>query len=73
MKARFADIGGTVFAGSPTDCSQFIADETAKWAKVIAFAGIKPSWSADHVRYEVIHVARDQGTRAQKFANAPCA
>ena len=35
MKARFADLGGTVFAGSPADFGKFIADETEKWAKVV--------------------------------------
>ena len=29
-----------VFAGSPADFGKFIGDETAKWAKVIKFAGI---------------------------------
>ena len=42
MKARFADLGGTVLAGSPADFGKLIADETEKWAKVIKFAGIKP-------------------------------
>jgi tripartite-type tricarboxylate transporter receptor subunit TctC len=42
IKARFADLAATVFMGSPTDFSKFIADETEKWAKVIKFAGIKP-------------------------------
>jgi tripartite-type tricarboxylate transporter receptor subunit TctC len=42
LKARLADLGGTVIAGSPADFAKFIADETAKWAKVIKFAGIKP-------------------------------
>ena len=41
MKARLADLGGTVFAGSPADFGKFIADETEKWAKVIKSAGIK--------------------------------
>jgi tripartite-type tricarboxylate transporter receptor subunit TctC len=41
IKARFADLGGTVLAGSPTDFGRFIAEETEKWAKVIRFAGIK--------------------------------
>ena len=41
MKARFADLGGTVLAGSPADFGKLIADETEKWAKVIKFAGIK--------------------------------
>jgi len=41
MKARLADLGGTVLAGSPADFGKLIADETEKWAKVIKFAGIK--------------------------------
>jgi hypothetical protein len=42
MKARFADIGGTVLPGSPADFGKLIADETDKWAKVIRAANIKP-------------------------------
>src|SRR5262245_43926642 len=42
LKARLADLGGTVIAGSPSDFGRFIAAETEKWAKVIKFAGIKP-------------------------------
>jgi len=42
MKARFAELGGMVIAGSPADFGKLIADETEKWAKVIKFAGIKP-------------------------------
>jgi tripartite-type tricarboxylate transporter receptor subunit TctC len=42
MKARLVDLGGTPIAGSPASFSRLIADETAKWAKVIKFAGIKP-------------------------------
>ena len=41
IKARLADLGGTVLAGSPADFGKLIADETEKWAKVIKFAGIK--------------------------------
>ena len=41
LKARLADVGGTVFELSPADFAKFIADETEKWAKVIKFAGIK--------------------------------
>jgi tripartite-type tricarboxylate transporter receptor subunit TctC len=41
MKARVADLGGTAFPGSPTDFGKFIADETEKWGKVVAFAGMK--------------------------------
>jgi len=42
MKARLADLGGTVLAGSPADFGKLIADETEKWGKVVKFAGIKP-------------------------------
>ena len=41
MKARFADLGGTVLPGTPADFGKFIAAETEKWGKVIKFAGIK--------------------------------
>ncbi|HYS90592.1 MAG TPA: tripartite tricarboxylate transporter substrate binding protein [Bradyrhizobium sp.] len=42
MKARFADMGATVFASSPADFGGLMAEETEKWAKVVKFAGIKP-------------------------------
>jgi tripartite-type tricarboxylate transporter receptor subunit TctC len=42
IMARLADMGGMVLAGSPADFSKLIADETAKWAKVIKAAGMKP-------------------------------
>jgi len=42
MKAQLADLGGTPLAGSPADFGKLISDETAKWAKVVKFAGIKP-------------------------------
>jgi tripartite-type tricarboxylate transporter receptor subunit TctC len=41
MKARLADLGGTVLAVSPADFGKLIADETNRWAKVIKFANIK--------------------------------
>jgi tripartite-type tricarboxylate transporter receptor subunit TctC len=41
-KARLADQGGTVLAGSPADFGRLIAEETEKWSKVVKFAGIKP-------------------------------
>jgi tripartite-type tricarboxylate transporter receptor subunit TctC len=41
MKARVAELGGTVFPTSPAEFGKFIADETEKWAKVIRAAGIK--------------------------------
>jgi len=42
MKARLADLGGTVLPGTPADFGKFIAEEAEKWGKVIKFAGIKP-------------------------------
>jgi tripartite-type tricarboxylate transporter receptor subunit TctC len=41
IKARLADLGATTMPGSSADFGKFLADETAKWAKVIKFAGIK--------------------------------
>jgi tripartite-type tricarboxylate transporter receptor subunit TctC len=41
LKARFADLGGTVLPGSPADFGKLIADETEKWGKVIRAATIK--------------------------------
>jgi tripartite-type tricarboxylate transporter receptor subunit TctC len=42
MKARLADLGGMVLAGSPADFGRLIADETEKWGKVIRAANLKP-------------------------------
>jgi tripartite-type tricarboxylate transporter receptor subunit TctC len=42
MKARIADLGGTVLPGSPGDYASLLADETEKWGKVIRAANIKP-------------------------------
>ena len=47
IKARLADLGGTVLAGSPADFGKLIADETEKWGKVIRAANIKPEYDAD--------------------------
>jgi tripartite-type tricarboxylate transporter receptor subunit TctC len=41
IKARYADLAETTFTGSPNHLGEFIASDTAKWAKVIKFAGIK--------------------------------
>jgi tripartite-type tricarboxylate transporter receptor subunit TctC len=41
VKARFADLGGTVFPTTPAEFGKFIADETEKWGKVVKFTGIK--------------------------------
>jgi tripartite-type tricarboxylate transporter receptor subunit TctC len=42
IKARLADLTGTVLPGSPGDFGTLIAEEIEKWAKVIKSAGIKP-------------------------------
>jgi tripartite-type tricarboxylate transporter receptor subunit TctC len=42
IKTRFAELGGTPFSSSPTTFGKFVADDTAKWAKVIRAANIKP-------------------------------
>jgi tripartite-type tricarboxylate transporter receptor subunit TctC len=42
MKARLAELGTTVFPGSPADFGKFIAEETDKWGKVVKFSGAKP-------------------------------
>src|SRR5262245_39106407 len=38
MKARLADLGGTVLAGSPAEFGKLIVDETEKWGRVIRAA-----------------------------------
>ena len=42
IKARLADLGGTVLPGSPAEFGKLVADETEKWGKVIRAANIKP-------------------------------
>ena len=42
IKARLADLGGTVLSGSPADFGRLIANETEKWGTVIRAANIKP-------------------------------
>jgi tripartite-type tricarboxylate transporter receptor subunit TctC len=41
MKAKMADLGGAPMPMGPTELGKLIADETAKWAKVIPAANIK--------------------------------
>jgi tripartite-type tricarboxylate transporter receptor subunit TctC len=41
LKARLNEVGGTVLSGSSADFAKHIADETAKWAKVVQFSGAK--------------------------------
>ena len=41
LKARFADLGASVFIASPAEFGKFIAEDTEKWAKVVKFSGAK--------------------------------
>ena len=41
LKARMTELGGEPMSMTPDNFRKHIADETAKWAKVIKFAGIK--------------------------------
>jgi hypothetical protein len=43
VKARLADLGGTVLPGSPADdFGRLVAEETEKWGRVIKAGNIKP-------------------------------
>jgi tripartite-type tricarboxylate transporter receptor subunit TctC len=42
IKARLADLDGTLLVGSPADFAKLIVEETDKWGKVIRAANIKP-------------------------------
>jgi tripartite-type tricarboxylate transporter receptor subunit TctC len=41
MRTRIADVGETVYGGSPADFAKTIAQETEKWGKVVEFSGAK--------------------------------
>jgi tripartite-type tricarboxylate transporter receptor subunit TctC len=41
LKQRFAQLGGSVFAGSPVDFGNLIVPETEKWGKLIRAANVK--------------------------------
>jgi tripartite-type tricarboxylate transporter receptor subunit TctC len=41
MKKKFADLGGMMLGGSPSEFGKFLAAETNKWAKVIHDADLK--------------------------------
>jgi tripartite-type tricarboxylate transporter receptor subunit TctC len=41
LKARLAELGGTIVTGTPADFRRRIVAETAKWGEVVKFAGIK--------------------------------
>jgi len=42
VKARLVELGGTVSARTSEEFGTFIANEIAKWAKVVKFSGAKP-------------------------------
>jgi tripartite-type tricarboxylate transporter receptor subunit TctC len=42
LKARLAELGGAVLAGSPAEFGMLMAEETEKWRGVIRAANIKP-------------------------------
>jgi tripartite-type tricarboxylate transporter receptor subunit TctC len=42
FRARLADLGSTVLAGSPPEFGTLLVAETEKWGKVVKAAGIKP-------------------------------
>ena len=41
LKERFHDLGGEVMPMNPAEFGKLVADETAKWAKVVKSAGLK--------------------------------
>jgi tripartite-type tricarboxylate transporter receptor subunit TctC len=42
IKARLADLGSELFAGSSAELGAFVAADTEKWAKAVKFSGAKP-------------------------------
>jgi tripartite-type tricarboxylate transporter receptor subunit TctC len=42
LQARFAELGGAPMPMTPAAFGKLVADETAKWAKVVKLSGIKP-------------------------------
>jgi tripartite-type tricarboxylate transporter receptor subunit TctC len=44
IKARLTDLGGIVLPpGTPADFGKLIADDIAKWTKVVKASGLKPT------------------------------
>jgi tripartite-type tricarboxylate transporter receptor subunit TctC len=39
---RLSELGVSLLELSPAEFGKFIADETAKWRRVVKFAGLKP-------------------------------
>jgi tripartite-type tricarboxylate transporter receptor subunit TctC len=42
IQARLADLGTTMFRGSPAELGIFIVEETEKWANVVKLSGARP-------------------------------
>jgi tripartite-type tricarboxylate transporter receptor subunit TctC len=42
LRARLADLGGTVIPGSPAAFGRLITEEIEKWGEVVKFSGAKP-------------------------------
>jgi tripartite-type tricarboxylate transporter receptor subunit TctC len=42
LKARLADLGGSMLTGTPAEFGDLVAAETEKWAKVVIFSGARP-------------------------------
>jgi tripartite-type tricarboxylate transporter receptor subunit TctC len=42
ISGKYAEWGLTVFAGSPAEFGNWIAQDVGKWSKIVKFAGIKP-------------------------------
>jgi tripartite-type tricarboxylate transporter receptor subunit TctC len=42
MKARLADLGGTVLPGSPADFGKLLIEEVDRWSRVVRASGTKP-------------------------------
>lgn len=42
IKARLAELGGTVLPLSPMEFAKLIAEDTEKWSKVVKFSGARP-------------------------------
>jgi tripartite-type tricarboxylate transporter receptor subunit TctC len=43
IKAKLKDLGGDTMPMTPAEFGKFLAEETAKWAKVVKFSGAKPN------------------------------
>jgi tripartite-type tricarboxylate transporter receptor subunit TctC len=43
LKAKIKELGGETMSMTPAEFGKFLAEETAKWAKVVKFAGLKPN------------------------------